>query len=420
MSDIRQTLAALKALRGNFGRLIAEEAAKNQKFHSGVSELRSGTTGRLRARTLDGVNSGTLRMHVYAPDHLPSNPPLVVALHGCGQTALDYDQGTGWSQLADRHGFVVLYPEQQSSNNPKRCFSWFQPGDIGRDLGEAKSIHQMVEHAVTTFDIDRRRVFITGLSAGGAMAAVMLAAYPEVYASGAIIAGLPYGCASSVQEAFDVMFNTRYPSARALGDRVRAARQHQGPWPRVSVWHGTADNIVKPSNAENLIKQWSDVHRLPAEPTKLESLGPHSRRVWEDANGECQIEAITVAGMGHGVPLTSPTSPHACGVPGPFFLDVGLSSTAHIAAHFGIGGAAAGFGWATEREGDADMAKPRADGHEYADSCRQAEPLDPNSVIAAAFKAAGLPTPSTTSGRMGVDPSAIVEATLKAAGLWRR
>jgi poly(hydroxyalkanoate) depolymerase family esterase len=409
MSGIRQTLAQLKAFRGKLSTLMAESAGTQQ--YTGTQ-----TASRLRAQTADGINPGNLRMSVYVPDKLPSNPPLVVALHGCGQTAADYDRGTGWSHLADRHGFVVVFPEQQTANNPKRCFSWFQPEDIGRDLGEARSIHEMVEHAIANFRIDHQRVFITGLSAGGAMAGVMLATYPEVYARGAIIAGLPYGSASSVQEAFKAMFNDQQPSPRALGDRVRAASRHQGPWPRVSVWHGTADKVVKPSNAENLVKQWTNVHRLSHEPTKQEALGPHTRRIWEDLDGNRVIEAISVVGMGHGVPLASPTSPDAYGAPGPFFLDVGLSSTVHIADYFGFEN---GVGADTFRGGFEPIHDETERAAPIPDTLQQAGSRDPNSVIAAAFQAAGIPAPAMVPGRKGVDPNAIIEATLRASGLWR-
>ena len=124
---------------------------------------------------------------------MPPKAPLVIALHGCSQTSDEYDHGTGWSSLADSLGFAVVYPQQQPANNPKNCFSWFLPGDIARGHGEALSIREMVEHAIATFAADRRKVFVTGLSAGGAMASVMLATYPEVFAGGAIIAGLPMG-----------------------------------------------------------------------------------------------------------------------------------------------------------------------------------------------------------------------------------
>ena len=211
---------------------------------------------------------------------------LVVALHGCTQTADSYDQGTGWSDLADRLGFILVFPEQQPANNPKNCFSWFLPGDTARDSGEALSIRQMIAKAVEKFGVDRSRIFVTGLSAGGAMASVMLATYPEIFAGGAIIAGLPYGAASSVQEAFEAMFNERAPSSRALGDHVRAASSHRGPWPKISVWHGTADTVVRPSNADHIIRQWLDVQKLPERPSGEEQIGRHTRRVWKDANGE--------------------------------------------------------------------------------------------------------------------------------------
>ena len=97
--------------------------------------------------------------------------------------------------------------------------------------------------------IDRRRVFVTGLSAGGAMTSVMLATYPDAFAAGAIIAGLPYGTATNVNEAFGSMGQVRARSAREWGDLVRAASPHKGPWPRVSVWHGGADPVVKSENA---------------------------------------------------------------------------------------------------------------------------------------------------------------------------
>jgi len=113
-------------------------------------------------------------MFVYNPKHLRANAPLVVALHGCTQTADEYDYGTGWSSLAEKLGFAVLYPQQQPANNPKNCFSWFLPGHIARGGGEALSIRAMIEHAITTFASDRRKVFVTGLSAGGAMTSVML------------------------------------------------------------------------------------------------------------------------------------------------------------------------------------------------------------------------------------------------------
>src|SRR5204862_2707305 len=175
-----------------------------------------------------GSNPGNLRMLAHLPRKLSKNPALVVALHGCTQTAAVYDHGSGWSTLADAHGFAVLFPEQPRANNPNNCFNWFLPPNTQRDHGEALSIRQMIERMIRDHGIDRRRVFIVGLSGVGAMAAVMLATYPDVFAGGAIIAGLPYGSARNVQEAFQAMAKGSDRSARTFGDLVREAASHRG------------------------------------------------------------------------------------------------------------------------------------------------------------------------------------------------
>jgi len=282
-----------------------------------------------------GSNPGNARMFAHIPQKLNSKPALVVALHGCAQSAAIYDRGSGWSNLAEELGFVVVCPEQQRTNNPQGCFSWFVPGDIERDRGEVLSIRQMVDFAVRKFGADDRRVFVTGLSAGGAMASAMLATYPEVFSGGAIIAGLPYGCASTVEEAFAAMFGTRTVAGRALGDRVRAASKHRGTWPKISVWHGTADCIVKPINADDIVRQWSEVHGLPETPTYQQVVRQHLRRVWENAAGEAVIESYTISGMGHGVPIAI-AGEESCGTLAPFFVPAGISSTRRIAEFWGL------------------------------------------------------------------------------------
>src|SRR4029078_9123770 len=135
------------------------------------------------------------------------------------------------------------------ANNPRNCFSWFLPGDTARGQGEAHSISEMIEHAIAKFGIDRRKVFVTGLSAGGAMASVMLATYPGVLAGGAIIAGLPYGCANNVEQAFQAMFTEQGHPAQLLGDRVRAASSHGGRGAKNSLWHGHRDSIRESCSA---------------------------------------------------------------------------------------------------------------------------------------------------------------------------
>jgi feruloyl esterase len=144
----------------------------------------------------------------------------------------------------------------------------------------------MIEKSVVDLGIDGRRIFVTGLSAGGAMTSNMLACYPEVFAGGAIIAGLPYGAASNVQQAFESMFQSPSRSPRAWGDLVRKASPHRGPWPRVSIWHGDADKTVIPPNALELLKQWTDVHGLPMSPSRNARVDGFPREIWLSETGE--------------------------------------------------------------------------------------------------------------------------------------
>jgi len=284
-----------------------------------------------------GTNPGGLRMLRFVPPDLPAGAPLVVLLHGCTQTAAGYDLGTGWSDLARRHGFALLLPEQRQANNPNLCFNWFQPADTTRDAGEALSIRQMIARMLRDHRLDARRVCVTGLSAGGAMASVMLATYPEVFAAGAIIAGLPYGAAASMQEAFEAMATGRPRPARAWGELVRAASPHRGPWPRISIWQGEADATVRPVNAEQILRQWTDLHGLAA-PSRLEPTraGSHRRRSWRDAEGRVLVEMHSIAGLAHGVPIHPGEGEGRGGRAGPFILDAGISSTHAIAEFFGL------------------------------------------------------------------------------------
>ena len=293
---------------------------------------------RLKRTAEFGSNPGALAMLSHVPARVNTAMPLVVVLHGCTQTAAAYDHGSGWSALAERCGFAVLYPEQSPANNPKRCFNWFQPADAARNSGEALSILQMIERLALDHGIDRRRIFVTGLSAGGAMAAVMLATYPEIFAGGAVISGLPYRTAGTVKEAFEAMFKGHKRSAQQWGDLVRSASSHRGPWPAIAIWHGMADTTVVPMNADELLKQWQNVHQVDGVPEKTETVGRLRRQVWHAPGGKPVIEKYSIAGMGHGAPLDT-SDDAGRGHAGPFMLDVGISSTYQCAFSWGITGA---------------------------------------------------------------------------------
>lgn len=166
------------------------------------------------------------------------------------------------------------------------------------------------------------------------MAAAMLATYPEMFKGGAIIAGLPYGSASSIPEAFDRMRGHGLQESRVLADRVRRASDYQGPWPSISVWHGTADRTVDPINMEAILGQWCGLHGFDQTPN-TGMLNGHPVRRWSNTEGTAVVEAYTINGMGHGTPLKG-VGENSYGSPRPFMLDVGISSTWHIAHSWGL------------------------------------------------------------------------------------
>jgi poly(hydroxyalkanoate) depolymerase family esterase len=295
----------------------------------------SATRDRLSDFDWTGPNPGNLHARAYVPEGMEGPAPLVVVLHGCTQDAAVYDHGSGWSTLADRHGFILLFPEQRRANNPMLCFNWFSGDDTTRGRGEAASIRAMIEAMKKAHGVDPERIFVTGLSAGGAMASAMLATYPEVFAAGAIIAGVAYGCAADVTEAFDCMGGRARSDAGELGARVRRASSHGGPWPRVQVWQGSADRTVVASNADAIVSQWTDLHGVGPEPDLSDRVESYPRHAWLGAAGEPLVEHYEITGMAHGIPLDG-RGEDALGEAGAHMLDVGLSSTARIAAFFGV------------------------------------------------------------------------------------
>jgi feruloyl esterase len=272
-------------------------------------------------------NPGNLLMLRYLPDGLKAGAPLVVALHGCGQTANGYGLDSGWCDLAAALGFAVLAPEQKTANNPNTCFDWFNPEDITRGQGECASIAAMIRTMVETHRLDRTRVFITGLSAGGAMTAAMLATYPELFAGGAIIAGLPFGAAVNVRDALEAMRSAPLRTPQQWGDAVRAASDYRGRWPRISIWHGALDTTVNINNAQASTAQWADVLGLALSGAKQELADGAIRLFWGD-----ELEVYTVPAAGHGTPIDS----RDVGAPAPFILDVGISSSRRIARFWGL------------------------------------------------------------------------------------
>lgn len=336
-----------------------------------------------------GSNPGNLYAWIYVPTALKQGAPLVVVLHGCTQTAAAYDGHAGWSALAERHGFVVLLPEQKRDNNPNLCFNWFAPLDTRRGRGEALSIAQMIEHVHQTYGTNRGEVFITGLSAGGAMTAAMLATYPELFAGGAIIAGLPFGTANNVPQALERMRGHQLPDQATLGKLVRSASNFAGPWPTVSVWHGTQDLTVAPVNAKATIDQWRDIHRAGERPSRVEAIGNHTRRVWHDRNGREVVEEYEVRRLSHGTPLST-LDAESQESPGPHMLEAGISSTRTMARFWGIDRTGGSNSVSADRRDRTDARGARVERRHAVGSSSNRSRIDIASTIGRALRSAGL------------------------------
>jgi poly(hydroxyalkanoate) depolymerase family esterase len=283
-----------------------------------------------------GSNPGNLRMFKYVPAGLPSGAPLVVALHGCAQSAASYDAETGWQLLADRWHFALLLPQQQSANNSSSCFNWFESGDTTRGQGEALSIRQMVDRMIADHASASGRVYATGLSAGGAMTAVLLATYPDVFAGGAVLSGLPYRCATSQTSAFSCMNPGTDLTPAQWGDKVRAASSWSGPWPIVSIWHGDADYTVRPANQTELLQQWTNVHGIDQTADVADTVAGYPHKVYKDSSGTPRVETYAITGMGHGTPVDPGSGETQCGTAGAYILDVNICSSYYIARFWGL------------------------------------------------------------------------------------
>ncbi len=286
-----------------------------------------------------GANPGGLAMYRYVPPNPRPGAPLVVAMHACTQNAAAY-RSAGWEPLADEFGFYVVYPEQTQLNNGAGCFNWAgeygDPTNLRRGEGENRSIISMIEHMQAEFDIDPGRIFATGHSGGAAQAALMMATWPDVFAGGAMIAGIPYNCTTAFAEVSSCLNPGRPRAAAQWAQSVfDAFPGFAGTYPKISVWQGTADFTVAPVNGTEMVKQWTAVHGLGERADVTEQVAGHQRSVWFDADGEAVVESYTIQGGGHG---TFVDPDRGCGSPGAFFVDNNICSSRRIADFFGITG----------------------------------------------------------------------------------
>jgi poly(hydroxyalkanoate) depolymerase family esterase len=282
-----------------------------------------------------GSNPGNLLMYKYVPAGLPANAPVVVLLHGCTQSASTYDDEPGWVKYADLKKFILVLPQQQSSNHQNLCFRWFLPAHITRGQGEALSIKQMVDNIKANHSVDSSRVFVSGLSAGGAMTGVMLATYPDVFAGGGIMSGLPYHCATTESEAQNPCMNPgKNLTPQQWGDLARNGYAgYTGRKPKVAIWHGDADYIVYPPNLTEQMEQWTNYHGISQTPTVSDTVpGGHPRKIY----GNNQVMTVVLKGAGHATAVDPGTAENQCGAWAGFVSDFNVCSTYYTAKFWGL------------------------------------------------------------------------------------
>src|SRR5437867_635422 len=283
-------------------------------------------TEHLRSNRRDGefrhhrfaCDAGTMHYKLFIPAGLATTrSPLIVMLHGCTQSPDDFACGTRMNALAQEHGYVVAYPAQARSNNASKCWNWFRSYDQQRGQGEPAIIAALTRHVVNTHNLDERRVYIAGLSAGGAMAVVLASTYPDVYAAIGVHSGLPFGLAHDLPSAF-----------AAMKQGADAAFAHARPAPidpvPAIVFHGDRDTTVDPCNGAAVIDQCtgtkgsvdhgeSAAARATVEHGSVPGGRTYTRTIFRNADGSVAAEQWVVHGAGHawfgGDPAGSFTDP---------------------------------------------------------------------------------------------------------------
>jgi len=247
-------------------------------------------------------------------------------LHGGTQDADDFAAGTRMNALAEEYGFIVAYPNQSKAANASLCWNWFTPENQMRGRGEPSIIAGITSEIVASYDVDPHRVFVAGLSAGGAMAAVMGATYPDLYAAVGVHSGLPYRSAADLPSAFAAMRGDAGPRGRR--SRMSRSAADDGPRIRTIVFHGDADNIVHPSNAANIVEAAKEGESIERAEARHAATRAHTRTVTRDKTGAVVVEQWLIHGSGHawsgGSPdgtYTDPQGPDASSEMLRFFLE---------------------------------------------------------------------------------------------------
>lgn len=301
-----------------------------------------GTAQVLKEITYFGSNPGNLSMYVYSPERLVNKKaPLVVVLHGCSQSAQLVSEQSGWNKLADTYGFRLLYPQQKASNNPSMCYDWYRAADIDRDKGECGSIKQMIEQFEKDHNVDSSKVFVTGLSAGAAMAVVMLADYPALFNAGAIFAGGAYKSAVNMFTTTSAMMGWVNRSPKEWGDLVRDQNPaFKGKYPKIIIYQGKRDVVVNHKNAHELVEQWTNLNGLDTLATDtIQDFANNvniKRYEYKNADKENAVIYYEVKNIGHALMINPGNCRDEGGKMVPFSVDDDFFSTYWTAIDFGL------------------------------------------------------------------------------------
>ncbi len=275
--------------------------------------------------------AGKRRYKLYVPAAYtagPSTPcPLLLMLHGCTQSPDDFATGTRMNELAEQHGFLVVYPAQSANANRSRCWNWFRPADQARGHGEPALLAALTKDVVRAFSVDPERVYVAGLSAGAAMAVILGATYPDVFAAVGSHSGLPYRAAHDVATAFAAMGGGQGGLDAVDGAQTRGSDSVTP----IIVFQGGADSTVAPSNADALV--WQSVGANPSlsqQTSEGQSTGRgYTRTVYSTSQGEPRVEFWQIHGAGHawsggsaGGSYADPQGPDASAEMVRFFLGV--------------------------------------------------------------------------------------------------
>ncbi|WNC68748.1 PHB depolymerase family esterase [Thalassotalea nanhaiensis] len=273
--------------------------------------------------TTFGSNPGNLSASFITSSK--TSDKLVVLLHGCVQNGEQFAEQSGFVDLAEKHQFNLLIPQQSDQNNIQGCFNWFSPQDQQRDKGEALSLKQMIETLKEQTQVTK--VYIAGLSAGGAMASAMLINYPDLFDAGAIISGIAYPCADNLTKAISCMRNGPSQTIEELVQQAKAIQPEQKDWPRLVVFTGEQDKVVAPINAESIAQQWLGLSGISTPPQQFKHTG-YQQQQWRSDSGLLAVEMFLIADMGHGIAINS--SIESGGSEAPFLLNAPLSAANEI------------------------------------------------------------------------------------------